>query len=129
LIFMGHWGMLRANMGNNFRERLSRGESKYVRGAKSRSRQQLAVEEFRRNMQSATDVIKNSCQGVENNEMWRLVVEYWQIRHDFYNKEGTEEYKDKISVFYHKLPSELDLQVSTALRIISANFAKHPGRS
>ena len=108
---------------------LSKGGEKSVRRIKQITREQLDKEEFRRNEKLAIEVIQKNCKGIEYSSDWGMVLAYWKLRHTYFDKEVSDEYKKALDDFNKQLPENLDLNVSTALRVISLNFAKHPGRS
>jgi hypothetical protein len=115
---------------NNWRE-MSHGEKRFVRRSKSMSRQEMLIIEFRRDGNMAMDNINRSCyqnSGVPVEEQI-IIQNYWQIRHDYFGDEGNEKYKEEMREFQNSLPEDLSLCLSTALSIISSNFARHPGRS
>ena len=107
---------------------LSRGRRKFVREAKAGTRQQLEVEEFRRNEQMAMAVIKKNCYRDQEVPDWSLIHRYWRMRHEYFGDEGSNGYKDALRSFRQELPENADVRLSAALGIISANFTRHSGR-
>jgi peptide subunit release factor 1 (eRF1) len=114
---------------------LSRGEARGVNKLLSRSREVLELEDFRTNETNALALISLKIfQAAEiPPECLTYLKRYWRIKKDIFEAVTEEQMRtsdEALKNFVNKYPEDLERNVRfvAAMRLITGNFAKSPGR-
>ena len=111
---------------------MSKGGSKFVRRAVAETRQQMEVKEFRVDSGLAMDLIIGACYKNSDvpSEHAAIIQRYWKVRKEYWEDGDEKKFKDQREIISTELARyEEDARLVAGIRIISSNFARHPGRS